>query len=162
MKNIVKFLILFGFPGTYFFARFFKLQIFSDYLGLAEVGLRDYFGLILGSTATILGVLIAILLLAIQFSKTSSLRRKQETVLEDWKVFTFSALSIAVIVLSVFAYITVNSVTQPGAINIGYLITYLFLAFVVFLFPAVNTILSTSDHFFGESQGSTFLHGFLL
>lgn len=112
-----------------------------DLFGLYGSKADDYFGLILNLTASILGVLIAVVLLMFQMNKDTVLRRKGENFMDKPMIFIIVLVSLSILILGFVSFVTITEFTNGSQLTLGYFIGYLFVGFIALIFPAINDIL---------------------
>lgn len=115
--------------------------VIPDLLGLYAVKADDYFGLILNLTASILGVLIAVVLLMFQMNKDTFLRRKGENFMDKPMIFIIVLVSLSILILGFVSFMTIPEFANGSQLTLGYFIGYLFVGFISLIFPAINDIL---------------------
>lgn len=134
--------ILFVLPLLlYILLKYSYLNIIPDVFGLYGIKAGDYFGLILNLTGSILGVLIAVVLLMFQMNKDTFLRRKGESFMEKTMIFTIVLISLSILILGFASYVTIPEFTTGSELTLGYFIGYLFVGFILLIFPAISDIL---------------------
>jgi len=116
-------------------------DIIPDIFGLYDIKADDYFGLILNLTASILGVLIAVVLLMFQMNRDTFLRRKGENFMDKAMIFTVVLVSLSILLLGFISFVTIPEFTNGAELTLGYFIGYLFVGFIVLIFPAISDIL---------------------
>jgi hypothetical protein len=125
----------------YFLIKYCFPNIIPDVLGLYYIKADDYFGLILNLTASILGVMIAVVLLMFQMNKDTFLRRKGENFMDKTMIFTIVLVSLSILLLGFVSFVTIPEFTNGAELTLGYFIGYLFVGFIVLIFPAINDML---------------------
>lgn len=124
-----------------------RYGLIPDWFGLASFEKPgDYFQLILNATSSIFGIIIAVTLLTFQLLvKDYPLRHKKGNLLDDNFIVFIISLPVSIILLSLVSYITIKKINQTDTLTIAYYISFLFITFVICLFPAIKRILSISD-----------------
>jgi hypothetical protein len=151
----------------YLSLKYLDIQIIPDFFGLIGVSAGDYFGLILNLTASVLGVLIAVVLLMFQMNKETFLRRKDENLMNKPMIVIIITVSLSILILGFISYVTILNFKTASDITLGYFIGILFIGFVALIFPAIIAILDelntlkivldrikglTADSFFADNQ----------
>ncbi len=146
MKDIFrKFLIAIISIAIFIIAKFSNIELVPDYLKLSSINPNSYFELIISSTASIFGLLVAVILLTFEFLKDNAFRRKGTSIFTNVIVTNLVSSAITVIVLSLISYVTIKDFNQSNNLNIGYFVGLLFLGFIIAIFPAAKKILETAD-----------------
>jgi hypothetical protein len=141
MTALKKFIIL-ALPIVCYLLLKYAVPLFiPDWLGLNSIKPDDYFGLILNLTASVLGVLIAVVLLMFQLNKDNFLRRKGESFMDKPMIFSVMVLSLSIILLGFLSYITIPNFQSGSALTLGYFIGFQFAGFILLIFPAIKDIL---------------------
>jgi len=115
--------------------------IIPDLFGLYGTKADDYFGLILNLTASILGVLTAVVLLMFQMNKDTFLRRKGENFMDKPMILIIVLISLSILILGFVSFVTIPEFANGSQLTLGYFIGYLFVGFIALIFPAINAIL---------------------
>lgn len=146
MKNIIR-KYYFGIIATliYFGLKFYSPKIFPDLLYLSSISPTSFFELLISSTTSIFGILIAVILLTFEFVKHTSFRRKEENILTKSVVTNLVSIAISVIVLSLISYSSIQDFKQSNNLTIAYFLGFLFVGFIVSIFPATKGILETAN-----------------
>src|SRR3954467_15623427 len=97
---------LIGIIGLYLIFSCQPFAIIPDLLNLKAQNSRDLFSLIFNAACGLFGIIITIILLAFQFIRNISLRRKEENIFRSPIVANFSYFSVALILLALLSYIT--------------------------------------------------------
>jgi len=146
VKNIIR-KYYFGIIATliYFGLKFYSPKIFPDLLYLSSISPTSFFELLISSTTSIFGILIAVILLTFEFVKHTSFRRKEENILTKSVVTNLVSIAISVIVLSLISYSSIQDFKQSNNLTIAYFLGFLFVGFIVSIFPATKGILETAN-----------------
>jgi len=146
VKNIIR-KYYFGIIATliYFGLKFYNPEIFPDLLNLSSISPPSFFELLISSTTSIFGILIAVILLTFEFVKHTSFRRKEENVLTKSVVTNLVSIAVSVIVLSLVSYSSIQSFKDSNNLTIAYFLGFLFVGFIVSIFPATKGILETAN-----------------
>ncbi|MCL3782700.1 hypothetical protein EMN47_20125 [Prolixibacteraceae bacterium JC049] len=129
----------------YVLLKFINLEIFPDYLKLSSIDPTNYFALIIGSTASIFGVLIAVILLTFQFVKTNAFRRKDGNILTKAIVTNLVGIAVSIIILTLLSYLTIHDFKQSNNLSIAYFHGMIFIGFIISIYPAAKEILGTAN-----------------
>lgn len=121
------------------------IQIVPDWMNLRSVNVKDFFELILNITASIFGILIAVVLLSFEFSKDISLRRKGESIFDNRFVVLVFSLPVTLLVLSFISYVYIDNFNAGRSLTVAYYLAILQLTFVILIFPAIQAILASSN-----------------
>ena len=124
---------------------FFPGMIFPDGLNLRETDAKDFFSGLLSTSAELLGILVAAILLSFQLLAKEAKRRKESNALHNPWVIGFACLSLFLIAGLTFGYVTVASFEKDNDLSIGYFLLYTFLAFIILLFFVVHILLSYTN-----------------
>ncbi len=127
---------------VYAVLKLFPFAFVSDLLNIETIGPSDYFYLLTEITASIFGILITVVLLTFQLLKPKALRRKDENILHNQSVSNFVALSTFIIIGSVYSYTSIHDFSTPNNITIAYFLLYLFVSFIILVFPVAVLILN--------------------
>jgi hypothetical protein len=119
--------------------------IFPDLLKLHRIDPSNYFELLISSTTSIFGILVAVILLTFEFGKQDSFRKKEANIFTKPIVTIFVSLAISVIILSLISYVNIQNFNQSNTLTIGYFLGFLFAVFIGLIFPAIKTILETAN-----------------
>lgn len=144
MKHFKKYCIVYCNFFVYLVLKFYVPKLFPDLLHLSDVQASDYFGLILNSTASIFGILIAVILLTFEL-KHISLRRKDDNILSKNVVIHLISLALVILILSLVSYVSIKDLKDANNLTIGYFLGYLFIGFIVSIFPATKNILESTN-----------------
>lgn len=137
----------FGFGAViiYLLLKYFNPEIVPDYFNLSSLKSTDFFELLISSTASIFGILIAVILLTFEFVKHTAFRRKDENILTKSVVTNLVATAVVVIILSLLSYSTIPDFEQPNNLSIAYFLGFLFVGFIISIYPAAKGILETAN-----------------
>lgn len=122
-----------------------NFEIVPDYLNLSALDSKNYFPILIGSTASIFGVLIAIILLTFEFVRNKAFRRKDENILTNPVATNLVSTAVAVIILSFLSYSTIDNFEKSNNLSIAYFLGFLFVGFIISIFPAAKSILETAN-----------------
>lgn len=120
-------------------------EFVPDFISIHSINPSGYFELILNCTASILGILITVILLTFEFVKHASFRREGANIFDKPVVTRLISLALSIIVLSLISYSYIQNFEESHNITIGYFISFLFLSFIVSIFPAAKEILETAN-----------------
>jgi len=145
IKVIRKYFIGIGAIIAYILLKYFNLEIVPDYLNLSSLNAKNYFEILLSSTASVFGILVAVILITFEFVKQSAFRRKDQNVLTKAVVTNLVAIAVSIIVLSLLSYSTIPDFEQSNNLSIAYLLGFLFVGFIVAIYPASKEILESAN-----------------
>lgn len=120
--------------------------VVPDYLNLTKSNPSDYFGLIVGAIASILGILMAVVLLTVEFSKERLVRNMNINPLDNGLIKNSLYNSVNLIGLSFLAYVEVTSFDTGRNLTIGYLIGMYFIFYIYSVYPVIKKIIGNSSH----------------
>ncbi|WP_306012844.1 MULTISPECIES: hypothetical protein [unclassified Allomuricauda] len=123
-----------------------KFGFIPDYLQLINVDPREYFGLIIGAISSILGILMAVVLLYVEFSNERLVQNKLLNPIDNTLTRNALLASINLIVLSFVSYSHISSFTESTDLTLGYLIGVFFISYIILVFPTVKSIVSKSSN----------------
>lgn len=129
----------------YLLLKFTNLEVFPDYLNLSSINPTNYFALIIGSTASIFGVLIAVILLTFQFVKNNAFRRKDGNILTKAIVTNLVGIAVSILILTLLSYLTIHDFRQSNNLSIAYFHGFIFIGFIISIYPATKRILGTAN-----------------
>ncbi len=121
------------------------LAFVPDYLNLSKSNPSDYFGLIVGAIASILGILMAVVLLTVEFSKERLVRNVNINPLDNRLIKNSLYNSVNLIGLSFIAYVEIASFNTESNLTIGYLIGAYFIFYIYSLYPVTKEIIGKSS-----------------
>lgn len=145
IEVIKKYFIGIGAVAIYLLLKYFNPEIFPDYLNLSSLNSTNYFELLISSTASVFGILIAVILLTFEFVKHTAFRRKDGNILTKAVVTNLVATAVSIIILSLLSYSTIPDFKQPNNLSIAYFLGFLFAGFIVAIYPAAKGILETAN-----------------
>lgn len=116
-----------------------------DYLCLMSQNSQDYYGLIIGSIASILGILMAVVLLSVEFLQERLPKPKSSNSLSNPLVRNSIFNSVSLISVSFLAYIQTSNFDNPTNLTLGYLIGLMFLVYIYSIYPVVKSIVGRSS-----------------
>lgn len=131
--------------SIYLFICFHNPEIFPDWLNLSEIDPSGYFELIILSTASIFGILIAVILLSFEFTKQSSLKHREENILSNKYVTNIVSIAVSIIILGLISYSQIQVFNDSYELTLTYFIGLLFIAFIILIYPASRAILGTTN-----------------
>lgn len=145
IKTFKRYSLGIGATIIYLWLKYCNPEIVPDYLNLSSLDSTNYFELLISSTASIFGILIAVILLTFEFVKHVAFRRKDENILTKGFVTNLVAVAVSVIVLSLISYSTIPDFKQSNNLSIAYFLGFLFVGFIVSIFPATKGILEAAN-----------------
>lgn len=122
-----------------------RFAFVPDYLNLSKATPSDFFGLIVGAIASIIGILMAVILLTVEFSKERLVKNVNINPLDNRLIRNSLYNSVNLIGLSFVAYIEVTSFDTESNLTIGYLIGMYFLFYLYFVYPVIKEIIGKSN-----------------
>lgn len=129
----------------YLVLKYYNPEVCPDYLNLSSINSTSYFALLISATASIFGVLIAVILLAFQFTKNTSYRQKDRNLLASSKVTNIVSIAVSIFLLSLISYSSVQDLSIPSNLSIAYFMGYLFIGFIFYILPATKGILEKAN-----------------
>ncbi|MCD4664017.1 MAG: hypothetical protein K8R68_02025, partial [Bacteroidales bacterium] len=131
--------------SIYLFICFHNPEIFPDWLNLSEIDPSGYFELIILSTASIFGILIAVILLSFEFTIQSSLKHREDNILSNKYVTNIVSIAVSIIILGLISYSQIQVFNDSYELTLTYFIGLLFIAFIILIYPAARAILGTTN-----------------
>ena len=146
MRNIFKqyYLALFA-TFIYFGLKFSNLEILPDILNLSTLNSTSFFELLISATTSIFGILIAVILLTVGFVKQISFRWKKDNILTKPNVTNLVSIAVSIIILSFISYSSIPDLQNSNNLTIAYFMGYLFISFIISIFPATQSILTAAN-----------------
>lgn len=129
----------------YILVKVFKIEIVPDYLSMYRVNLKDYFTIIISTTAAIFGIIIAVVLLAFQILELQTSRHQKENILDKNRVINFISIGTFIIIFSLISYVDTDSLTSSNDLSVAYLIGFVFILFILFIIPVSRGILEETN-----------------
>jgi hypothetical protein len=127
-----------------------NIAFIPDLLNLEQLKPKEYFGLIIGAIASIFGILMAVVLLTIEFFKERLNNNQHINPLDNELVRNSIYNSINLIGLSFIAYIFVDSFNNSKNLTIGYFIGLIFLAYIYAVYPVLKRMIAKSSRIKGN------------
>lgn len=124
---------------------FYCPELIPDHFHLSGIKPSEYFGLITGSTTSIFGILVAVVLLTFEFTKHASFKLDDENIFNKAQVTNFVYLAVSIIVLSFISFTSISSFSNHFDLTIGYFLGFLFIIFIFAIFPVSKSILDTAN-----------------
>jgi hypothetical protein len=121
------------------------LAFIPDYLNISSISSRDYFGIIIGAIASIFGIVMAVVLLSVEFFKERISKDTYENPLENQLIRNSIYTSISLIGISFLGYIQIESFVTSKYISIGYYIGLIFVFYIYSVFPVLKAIIGKSS-----------------
>ncbi|MFY0630466.1 MAG: hypothetical protein JXR05_08800 [Flavobacteriaceae bacterium] len=122
-----------------------KIAFIPDYLNLSQVKSKDYFGLIIGAIASIFGILMAVILLTVEFFKEKLDKNKHTNPLDNKLIRNSIYNSINLIGLSFISYILFDDFNISKNLTIGYFLGIIFIAYIYSVYPVLRKIINNSS-----------------
>lgn len=142
-KNYLIFLLVFIYIVIIFTADY--INFLPDFANIQRFEPKEYFGLILSSISSIFGVLMAVIILTIEFSKEKLNKNKYIDSLDNQLIINSIYFSISLISLSFLAYVSISRFDNSKSITIGYYIALMFLTYIYSIFPVIKKIVGKSS-----------------
>lgn len=130
---------------TYSLLRYISFSVVPDILEISSLKASDYFNVVIGATASIFGILIAVVLLTFELIKNSLFRKAEANIFNNPIVTNFVSLGIITIVLSFISYVTIQKFDNPVDLTIGYFIGYIFVIFLFSIYPFMKGLLYSTS-----------------
>ncbi len=122
-----------------------KLAFIPDWLNLEKLKPKEYFGLIIGAIASIFGILMAVVLLTVEFFKERLSKNKHINPLDNNLIRNSIYSSVNLIGLSFIAYIFIDHFQNSKNLTIGYFLGIIFIAYIYSVFPVLKRIIGKSS-----------------
>ncbi|MBD0780118.1 hypothetical protein HPE56_20155 [Maribacter sp. ANRC-HE7] len=122
-----------------------QVAFVPDYLNLSKSNPSDYFGLVIGAIASILGILMAVVLLSVEFSKEKLVGNVNINPLDNHLIKNSLYNSVNLIGLSFLAYIEVTSFDTESNLTIGYFIGIYFMFYIFSVYPVIKEIIGKTS-----------------
>ncbi|MFZ6051227.1 hypothetical protein [Halocola ammonii] len=116
-----------------------------DIAGLQRLKPIDLFGLICSIVSSIVGIIVAVVLIAFEYDGNNFHRRERDSILNDWKAMTFFSFSISLVLVSFVAYSYVHDFGSSQRLTIGYFVLFQFVVFIILLVPVISSTLKSAD-----------------
>lgn len=118
---------------------------FPDFLNLNRIDARDYAGLILAVTSSIIGIILAVVVLAFELTKKKAFRRKNQNILDQKSTFWFLFLSISLITISFLSYVFIPDFNENNGLTIAYILLFTFIVFISVIVPSIQSFLNSTN-----------------
>lgn len=122
-----------------------KFAFIPDFLNLELINPQDYFGLIIGAIASIFGIVMAVVLLTVEFFKERLNKNTHTNPLENQLIRNSIYTSISLIGISFVAYLQIDSFNNSKHISLGYYIGVIFISYIYSVYPVLKTIIGKSS-----------------
>lgn len=122
-----------------------QIAFIPDWLNLEQINPKEYFGLIIGAIASIFGILMAVILLTVEFFKERINNNKHINPLENDLIRNCIYNSVNLIGLSFIAYIFIENFRTSKSLTIGYFLGIIFIAYIYSVFPVLKRIVGKSS-----------------
>lgn len=122
-----------------------KLNLIPDYLGFVKISPQDYFSLILTTTASFLGIVIAVVLVALELIRNNTGYRPEKESFSYFRLIDFSSVPFALIFFSIVSYIVVPNFSDPKHISIAYFQGYLLIYFMISIYPVIKNMIGNRN-----------------
>lgn len=144
-ENYLLIITLFTFFILVFTSVAKDLSIAPDFLNLSKVDLQNYYGLIISTIASIFGILIAFVLLAVEVLKEKLYRNNHSNPLENKLIRDVILNSVNLIFISFFSYVYFENFETSKSITIGYFIGFIFVSYIYSIFHVLREIISSTS-----------------
>ncbi|MFB9057174.1 hypothetical protein ACFFU9_10520 [Mariniflexile ostreae] len=121
------------------------IAFIPDYLNISSINPQDYFGIIIGAISSIFGIVMAVVLLSVEFFKERISKDAYVNPLENQLIRNSIYTSISLIGISFLGYIQIESFTTSKSVSIGYYIGFIFIFYIYSVFPVLKTIIGKSS-----------------
>lgn len=121
------------------------IAFLPDFLNISKLNSQDFFGLIIGAIASIFGVLMAVIILSVEFFKERLDKSSYTNPLDKLSIQNTITLSINIISLSFVSYILVEKFDSSRYITLGYFIAILFVIYIYSVYPFFKNIVDKSS-----------------
>ena len=112
-----------------------------DYFHLSKLNSQDYFSLMIGAIASIFGIIMAVVIIAIEFSK----ERINYNSLNDELVKNAINYSVSLIAILFVSYIQIDFFETSKQITVGYYLGLLFLLYLYSVYPVIKRLVGKSS-----------------
>ena len=116
-----------------------------DIFNFSKLDSQDYFGLIIGAVSSIFGIMMAVIILSVDFFKERLTKKNYINPVEFRIVQNAIFLPILIIVLSFISYLFVDEFNNTKNITLGYYVGILFILYIVSVFPFFKNIIGKSS-----------------
>ncbi|QEC66757.1 hypothetical protein FRZ67_05355 [Panacibacter ginsenosidivorans] len=141
IKNWISIALFF----IYFLLSNKEMPIFTDLFRIQSIQAKDYFNVIISTTASIFGIVVTVVLLTFELSKHTLFKRIGGNILNNSIVRNFISLGVVTILLSIASYVLIPDFSNGKNITIAYYVSYLFILFVVLIYPVMKSILYSTS-----------------
>lgn len=121
------------------------IAFIPDYLNLAKLDAKNYFGLIISAISSIFGILMAVVLLTVEFFKERLNKNVYINPLDNPLIKNSIYNSVNLIGLSFISYIYIDKFSNSTDITIGYFIALIFITYVYNVLPVLKKIIDKSS-----------------
>lgn len=123
-----------------------KYAFVPDYLNFSKLqSADDFFSLIIGAIASIFGILMAVIILSVEFFKEKLDKNNYLNPFDNHLIKNSIYLSVNIISFSFLSYIMIDKFNNSKYITIGYFIAALFVIYVYSVFPILKNIINSSS-----------------
>ncbi|HAT3994133.1 TPA: hypothetical protein I9Y78_003380 [Elizabethkingia anophelis] len=122
-----------------------KIAFMPDFLVFSKLDSQDYFGLIIGAISSIFGVMMAVIILSVEFFKEKLNKNVFKSPLENRNVQNTIFLSVGIISISFVSYLLIDKFDNSKHITLGYYIASLFVLYIYSVFPFFKNIIDSSS-----------------
>ncbi|MDQ1858484.1 hypothetical protein [Chryseobacterium sp. WLY505] len=149
MKNYIVTII---FVVIYLLIIFLPLEgiaFMPDIFDFSKLNSQDYFGLIIGAVSSIFGIMMAVIILSVEFFKERITKNNFVNPIEFKDIQNAIYLSVIIIFLSFLSYLIIEDFKTSRNITIGYYIGVLFLLYIFSVFPFFKELVDRSSQIKG-------------
>jgi hypothetical protein len=122
-----------------------NIAFIPDYLNLSKLDSKNYFGLIIGAISSVFGILMAVVLLSVEFFKERLSKNTYTNPLDNPLIKNSIYNSVNLIGLSFISYIVIDSFAVSKSLTIGYFIAIIFILYIYSVFPVLKRIIDKSS-----------------
>jgi heme/copper-type cytochrome/quinol oxidase subunit 2 len=129
-----------------------KYAFLPDWINLSKVDPKEYFGLIIGAIASIFGIVMAVVLITVEFFKERLNNNTFYNPLDKQIIRNSIYSSISLIALSFIAYVNIESFNSSANLTIGYFLGLIFLFYIYSVYPVLKNIIGESSRIKGNIE----------
>lgn len=140
---------------------FIPLEDFAfipDFLNLSKLNTQNYFGLIISAVASIFGILMAVIIISVEFFKEKMNKNGYVNPLGNRNIQSTIHLSVNIIVIAFFSYITIDKFENSNTLTLGYYVAYLFILYIYSIYPFFTGVIDKSSKIKNVLENATSLN----
>lgn len=122
-----------------------RVAFIPDYLNFGKLDAQSYFGMIIGAVASIFGVLMAVIIISVEFLKEKIENNRYINPLERRNIQSTIHLSVNILLLTLLSYIHIDAFDNSNNITLGYYIAFLFILYIYSIYPFFTGIIEKSS-----------------